>query len=35
VYLLAGHHAGLVGLRHEDRDSRHRQDRRVAARRAA
>jgi 3-methyladenine DNA glycosylase/8-oxoguanine DNA glycosylase len=35
VYLLAGYHAGLVGLRHEDRDSRHRQDRRVAARRAA
>ena len=35
VYLLAGHHAGLVGLRHEDRNSRHRQDRRVAARRAA
>jgi 3-methyladenine DNA glycosylase/8-oxoguanine DNA glycosylase len=35
VYLLAGHHAGLVGLRHEDRDSRHRQDRRIAARRAA
>ena len=35
VYLLAGHHAGLVGLRHEDRHSRHRQDRRVAARRAA
>jgi 3-methyladenine DNA glycosylase/8-oxoguanine DNA glycosylase len=35
VYLLAGHHAGLVGLRDEDRDSGHRQDRRVAARRAA
>jgi 3-methyladenine DNA glycosylase/8-oxoguanine DNA glycosylase len=35
VYLLAGHHAGLVGLRREDRDSRHRQDRRVPARRAA
>jgi 3-methyladenine DNA glycosylase/8-oxoguanine DNA glycosylase len=35
VYLLAGHHAGLVGLRHEDRDSRNRQDRRVAARRAS
>jgi AraC family transcriptional regulator, regulatory protein of adaptative response / DNA-3-methyladenine glycosylase II len=35
VYLLAGHYAGLVGLHREDRDSRHRQDRRVAARRAA
>ncbi len=35
VYLLAGYHAGLVGLRHEDRDSRHRQDRRVAPGRAA
>ncbi len=35
VYLLAGYHAGLVGLRHEDRDSRRREDRRVAARRAA
>ena len=35
VYLLAGYHAGLVGLRHEDRNSRYRQDRRVAARRAA
>ncbi len=35
VYLLAGHHAGLVGLRDEDRNSRHRKDRRVAARRAA
>jgi 3-methyladenine DNA glycosylase/8-oxoguanine DNA glycosylase len=35
VYLLAGYHAGLVGLRHEDRDSGNRQDRRVAARRAA
>ena len=35
VYLLAGHHAGLVGLQDEDRNSRHRQDRRVAARRAA
>ncbi len=35
VYLLAGHHAGLVGFHHEDRNSRHRQDRRVAARRAA
>jgi 3-methyladenine DNA glycosylase/8-oxoguanine DNA glycosylase len=35
VYLLAGYHAGLVGLRHENRDPRHRQDRRVAPRRAA
>jgi 3-methyladenine DNA glycosylase/8-oxoguanine DNA glycosylase len=35
VYLLAGYHAGLVGLRDENRDSRSRQDRRVAARRAA
>jgi len=35
VYLLAGYHAGLVGLRHEDRNSGRRQDRRVAARRAA
>jgi 3-methyladenine DNA glycosylase/8-oxoguanine DNA glycosylase len=35
VYLLAGYHAGLVGLGDEDRDSRHRQDRRVVARRAA
>jgi 3-methyladenine DNA glycosylase/8-oxoguanine DNA glycosylase len=35
VYLLAGYHAGLVGLRHEDRDSRNGQDRRVVARRAA
>jgi 3-methyladenine DNA glycosylase/8-oxoguanine DNA glycosylase len=35
VYLLAGYHAGLVGLQHEDRNSRYRQDRRVAARRAA
>jgi 3-methyladenine DNA glycosylase/8-oxoguanine DNA glycosylase len=35
VYLLAGYHAGLVGLRDEDRNSRHRQDRRVATRRAA
>jgi len=35
VYLLAGYHAGLVGLRHEDRDSRDGQDRRVAARGAA
>ena len=35
VYLLAGYHAGLVGLRREDRDPGGRQDRRVAARRAA
>jgi DNA-3-methyladenine glycosylase II len=35
VYLLAGWHAGLVGLRDENRDPRNRQDRRVAARRAA
>lgn len=35
VYLLAGYHAGLVGLGNENRDPRHRQDRRVAARRAA
>jgi 3-methyladenine DNA glycosylase/8-oxoguanine DNA glycosylase len=35
VYLLAGYHAGLVGLRYEDRNSGRRQDRRVAARRAA
>ena len=35
LYLLAGYHAGLVGLRHEDRNSGRRQDRRVAARRAA
>lgn len=35
VYLLAGHRAGLVGLGDADRDSRRRQDRRVAARRAA
>ena len=35
VYLLAGYHAGLVGLRDADRNSRNRQDRRVAARRAA
>jgi 3-methyladenine DNA glycosylase/8-oxoguanine DNA glycosylase len=35
VYLLAGHHAGLVGLRDADRNSRYRQDRRVAPRRAA
>ncbi len=35
VYLLAGYHAGLVGLRNENRDPRYRQDRRVAPRRAA
>ncbi len=35
TFLLAGYHAGLVGLRHEDRNSRHRQDRRVATRGAA
>jgi 3-methyladenine DNA glycosylase/8-oxoguanine DNA glycosylase len=35
VYLLAGYHAGLVGLAGADRDPRRRQDRRVAARRAA
>jgi 3-methyladenine DNA glycosylase/8-oxoguanine DNA glycosylase len=35
VYLLAGYVSGLVGLRHENRDPRHRQDRRVAPRRAA
>ena len=35
VYLLAGHSAGLVVLGDADRDSRRRQDRRVAARRAA
>ena len=35
VYLLAGYDAGLVGLRDADRDSRRRQDRRVAPRRAA
>ena len=35
VYLLAGYHAGLVGLRDADRNSRSRQDRRGAARRAA
>jgi 3-methyladenine DNA glycosylase/8-oxoguanine DNA glycosylase len=35
VYLLAGYGSGLVGLRHENRDPRHRQDRRVASRRAA
>ncbi len=35
VYMLAGYHAGLVGLRHENRDPGNRQDRRVAPRRAA
>jgi 3-methyladenine DNA glycosylase/8-oxoguanine DNA glycosylase len=35
VYLLAGYGAGIVGLRDADRDPRRRQDRRVAARRAA
>jgi 3-methyladenine DNA glycosylase/8-oxoguanine DNA glycosylase len=35
VYLLAGHHAGLVGLTDAYRDPRRRQDRRVAPRRAA
>ena len=35
VYLLAGYHAGLVGLHDADRNSRDRQDRRGAARRAA
>jgi 3-methyladenine DNA glycosylase/8-oxoguanine DNA glycosylase len=35
VYLLAGHHAGLVGLARAHRDPRNRQDRRVAPRRAA
>jgi 3-methyladenine DNA glycosylase/8-oxoguanine DNA glycosylase len=35
VYLLAGYHAGLVGLRDENRNSRHGQDRRVTPRRAA
>jgi 3-methyladenine DNA glycosylase/8-oxoguanine DNA glycosylase len=35
VYLLAGYGAGLVGLRDADRDSRGRQDRRGAPRRAA
>jgi 3-methyladenine DNA glycosylase/8-oxoguanine DNA glycosylase len=35
VYMLAGYHSGLVGLRHEDRNPGRRQDRRVAARRAA
>ena len=35
VYLLAGYHLGLVGLRDAYRDSRRRQDRRVAPGRAA
>jgi 3-methyladenine DNA glycosylase/8-oxoguanine DNA glycosylase len=35
VYLLAGYHAGHLGLGHAHRDSRRRQDRRVAPRRAA
>jgi len=35
VYLLAGYHTGLVGLQNADRNSRHRQDRRVASRWAA
>ena len=35
VYLLAGYHAGLVGLQRADSDPRRRQDRRVAPRRAA
>ena len=35
VYLLAGYHAGLVGLRRAHRNSRYGQDRRVAPRRAA
>jgi len=35
VYLLAGYGSGLVGLRRENRDPRHRQDRRVPPRRAA
>jgi 3-methyladenine DNA glycosylase/8-oxoguanine DNA glycosylase len=35
VYMLAGYHAGLVGLRDENRNSRHGQDRRVTPRRAA
>jgi 3-methyladenine DNA glycosylase/8-oxoguanine DNA glycosylase len=35
VYLLAASHAGLVQLGDADRDPRRRQDRRVAARRAA
>jgi 3-methyladenine DNA glycosylase/8-oxoguanine DNA glycosylase len=35
VYMLAGYHSGLVGLRHEDRNPGRRQDRRVACRWAA
>jgi DNA-3-methyladenine glycosylase II len=35
VYLLAGHHAGLVGFSDAHRDSGNGQDRRIAARRAA
>ena len=35
VYLLAGYASGLVGLHHENRDPRYRQDRRVAPRPAA
>ena len=35
LYLLAGYGSGLVGLGRESRDPRHRQDRRVSARRAA
>jgi 3-methyladenine DNA glycosylase/8-oxoguanine DNA glycosylase len=35
VYLLAGYHAGLVGLPDAHRNSRNRQDRRIAPRRAA
>jgi len=35
VYLLAGYGSGLVGLQRENRDPRHRQDRRVPPRRAA
>jgi 3-methyladenine DNA glycosylase/8-oxoguanine DNA glycosylase len=35
VYMLAGYPAGLVGLQDENRDPRHRANRRVAARRAA
>jgi DNA-3-methyladenine glycosylase II len=35
VYLLAAYTAGLVGLPHENRDPRRREDRRVAPRRAA
>ena len=35
VYLLAGYASGTVRLRHEDRDTRGRPDRRVPDRRAA